>query len=122
MVAAAIRTTFAQETEKEALAEWSAVADRLRERFERLNREIKRRTNIASIFPNEKAIIRQPSRPPDNPSRCGHGSWPMDLHHTLGHNLAHAIWFMVSLLNVRNEAGGIARGIRKRTDRDARES
>jgi transposase-like protein len=156
MVAAAIRTAFAQETEKEAHAEWKAVADRLRERFrpvsmlmeearhdvlaymsfhkshwnqirstnplERLNREIKRRTNVASIFPSEKAIIRlvgamlleqndewavtrrymsletmaglcddppsgeKPSRPPDNPSRCGPGSWPVDLHHGVGHN------------------------------------
>ena len=92
MIAAAIRTAFAQETEKEAHAEWKAVADRLRERFprvaaamdeaehdvlaymsfhrshwnqirstnplERLNREIKRRTDVASIFPNEKAIVR----------------------------------------------------------------
>jgi transposase-like protein len=92
MVAAAIRTAFAQETEKEAHDEWRAVADRLRERFakvsalmdaaehdvlaymsfhkshwsqirstnplERLNREVKRRTNVVSIFPNEAAIER----------------------------------------------------------------
>ena len=100
MVAAAIRTAFAQETEKEAHTEWSAIADRLRERFprvsalmeearydvlaymsfhkkhwsqirstnplERLNREIKRRTNVASIFPNGR------DRPPRwrNPARA----------------------------------------------------
>ena len=92
MVAAAIRTAFAQDKENDAHAEWNAVADRLRERFprvsalmqeaqhdvlaytsfhkshwsqirstnplERLNREVKRRTNVASIFPNEAAIVR----------------------------------------------------------------
>jgi putative transposase len=37
VVAAAIRTAFAQETEKEAHAEWTAVADRLRKRFPRVS-------------------------------------------------------------------------------------
>jgi putative transposase len=36
MVAAAIRTAFAQETTKAALTEWRAVADRLRARFPKL--------------------------------------------------------------------------------------
>ena len=38
MVAAAIRTSFVQETEKEAHTEWRVVADRLRERFPRLSK------------------------------------------------------------------------------------
>jgi putative transposase len=92
MVAAAIRTAFAQETEKAAHDEWRDVAKRLRQRFpklaelmeeaeddvlahmsfpkehwtqihstnplERLNGEIKRRTDVVAIFPNEAAIVR----------------------------------------------------------------
>jgi putative transposase len=88
IVAAAIRTAFVQETDAAAREEWWAVADRLRAKFrklaerrgrgarlnglpeeplepthsinpiERLNREIKRRNNIVSIFPNEAAIVR----------------------------------------------------------------
>ena len=92
MVAALIRTVFAQESEAEARRQWRAVADQLRERFaklgalldqseadllahmtfpkahrlqihstnplERLNAEIKRRTDVVGIFPNEAAITR----------------------------------------------------------------
>ena len=87
IVAPAIRTGFAQETEKEAHKEWRSVADRPRvsalmdeaaydvlaymtfpkshwsqirstNPIERLNREIKRRTNVVQIFPNEDALIR----------------------------------------------------------------
>jgi len=92
MVAALIRTVFAQEGEAEARRQWRAVADQLRERFpkigslmdnseadvlahlnfpkahrlqihstnplERLNAEIKRRTDVVGIFPNDAAITR----------------------------------------------------------------
>jgi putative transposase len=92
MVAALIRTVFAQEGELEARRQWRTVADQLRERFpkigalmdkseadvlahlsfpkahrlqihstnplERLNAEIKRRTDVVGIFPNEAAITR----------------------------------------------------------------
>ena len=92
MVAAAIRTAFAQESEEAAHRQWRQVADGLRDRFprlaalmdeaehdvlaymgfhldhwtkisstnplERLNGEIKRRTNVVAIFPNEAALVR----------------------------------------------------------------
>jgi putative transposase len=92
MVAALIRTVFAQEDEAQARRQWRAVSDQLRERFpkigalmdaaeaevlahmsfpkahrlqihstnplERLNAEVKRRTDVVGIFPNEAAIVR----------------------------------------------------------------
>ena len=92
MVAAMLRTIFAQDTAQAAHEQWRKVADGLRERFrdvaeimdkaepnvlahrafpkehwpqlastnplERLNGEIKRRTNVVGIFPNPKAIVR----------------------------------------------------------------
>jgi transposase-like protein len=92
MVAAMLRTIFAQDTREAAHEQWRKVADGLRKRFpklaelmdaaehdvlahrafpkahwpqiastnplERLNADIKRRTNVVGIFPNEAAIIR----------------------------------------------------------------
>jgi putative transposase len=92
MVAAMLRTTFAQDTQEAAHEQWRKVADGLRERFpkvaelmdgaehdvlahrafpkehwpqlastnplERLNGEVKRRTNVVGIFPNAAAVVR----------------------------------------------------------------
>jgi putative transposase len=92
MVAALLRTIFAQDTREAAHEQWRKVADGLRERFarvaelmdgaehdvlahrafpkehwpqlastnplERLNGEIKRRTNVVGIFPNAAAVVR----------------------------------------------------------------
>jgi transposase-like protein len=92
MVAALLRTIFAQDTAEAAHEQWRKVADSLRERFakvaelmdgaehdvlahrafpkdhwpqlastnplERLNGEIKRRTNVVGIFPNSGAVTR----------------------------------------------------------------
>ncbi len=92
MLAAMLRTVFAQDTAQAAREQWRKVADGLRERFrdvaeimdkaepavlahrafpkehwpqlastnplERLNGEIKRRTNVVGIFPDPKAIVR----------------------------------------------------------------
>lgn len=92
MVAASIRTAFAQEDAAAAHQQWRQVADGLRPRFaklaalmdraeaevlaymgfpkehraqihstnplERLNGEIKRRTDVVGIFPNEDAVTR----------------------------------------------------------------
>jgi transposase-like protein len=92
MVAATIRTVFAQPEAAGAREQWRRVADGLRDQFpklaelmdaseadvlayaafprehwrqiwsnnplERLNREVKRRTDVVGIFPNEAAIIR----------------------------------------------------------------
>jgi transposase-like protein len=92
MVAALLRTIFAQDTPEAAREQWRKVADSLRERFakvaelmdvaehdvlahrafakehwaqlastnplERLNGEIKRRTNVVGIFPNPQAVAR----------------------------------------------------------------
>mgnify|MGYP006435235033 CR=1 FL=1 len=92
MVAASIRTAFAQETAAKAHEQWREVADSLRPRFDKaaelmdeaehnvlaymqfprelrsklhstntlesLNKEVKRRTNVVGIFPNEDAVER----------------------------------------------------------------
>jgi transposase-like protein len=92
MLAAMLRTIFAQDTQEAAHEQWRKVADGLRERFpkvaelmdgaehdvlahrafptehwpqlastnplERLNGEIKRRTNVVGIFPNAAAVVR----------------------------------------------------------------
>jgi putative transposase len=92
MVAAMLRTIFAQDTQEAAHEQWRKVADGLRERFpkvaelmdgaehdvlahrafpkehwpqlastnplERLNGEVKRRTNVVGIFPNAQAVVR----------------------------------------------------------------
>ena len=92
MVAATIRTVFAQPDAASAREQWRRVADGFRSRFprlaelmdeaeerraglpafpsehwrqiwsnnplERLNKEVKRRTDVVGIFPNEAAVIR----------------------------------------------------------------
>ncbi len=92
MVAATIRTVFAQPGAASAREQWRRVADNVRARFpklaalldeaeadvlaylafpqahwrqiwsnnplERLNKEVKRRTNVVGIFPNEAAVVR----------------------------------------------------------------
>ncbi len=92
MVAALLRTVFAQDSRAECHQQWRLVADQLREKYpkiatlmdgcedevlahmafpkahrqqlhstnplERLNAEIKRRTDVVGIFPNDPAITR----------------------------------------------------------------
>jgi putative transposase len=91
-VAAMLKTIFAQETAKEAHAQWKTVADTLRDRaprlaaltdgargdvlaytafpnghwpqiagtnpLERPNGEVKRRSDVVGIFPDDRAVVR----------------------------------------------------------------
>lgn len=91
-VAAMLKTIFAQETKADAMAQWDAVADALRDKqpklgammdasredvlaymdfprehwpqiastnpLERVNREVKRRSDVVGIFPNDQAVTR----------------------------------------------------------------
>ena len=92
MVAALLRTVFAQDSRAECHQQWRLVADQLREKYpkiatlmdgcedevlahmafpkahrqqlhstnplERLNAEIKRRTDVVGVFPNPEALLR----------------------------------------------------------------
>jgi putative transposase len=110
MVAALLRTIFAQDTKDAAHEQWRRVADGLRERFpkvaelmdgaehdvlahrafpkehwpqlastnplERLNGEVKRRTDVVGIFPNAAAMTAPTMLPSWGSS--GRWSWSAD--------------------------------------------